>query len=270
MTSEAQALRAHLARVAILRTESSASVRQALISVRRAQVARFGGTYTDLLNDPRHAPAAHFFLSELYGDRDYTERDAQFSRIAGTLERLFPAKVMAVALRLAEVHALTEELDWAMATHWATTKLANSTEPNPAVDAEASSAPTPVRVAAHYAACWQLTARPSDRQRQLDDVLSLGRELADLVRTPGLRTALKLMRRPAQAAGLGELQRVLEQGFDAFKAMGTASHFLSAIHARESLWLTRLFAKNQAAARSELARCLSLPRAPAHPINADH
>lgn len=262
MTSEAQALRAHLARVATLRTQSSEPVRQALISVRRMQVARFAGTYTDLLHDPRHAPAAHFFLSELYGDRDYTERDAQFSRIAGTLERLFPAKVMAVALRLAEVHALTEELDWAMAAHWATTKPSKPTENTPRFGAEASTAFSPAHSAVHYATCWQLTARPTDRQRQLDDVLSLGRELADLVRTPGLRTALKLMRRPAQAAGLGELQHVLEQGFDAFKAMGTASHFLSAIQARESLWLTRLFSKNQAAARHELTRCLSLPHAP--------
>jgi ABC-type protease/lipase transport system fused ATPase/permease subunit len=41
------------------------------------------------------------------------------------------------------------------------------------------------------------------------------------------------MRGPAKAAGLAELQRFLESGFDTFKAMGGAREFLSNIGTRE-------------------------------------
>jgi hypothetical protein len=69
----------------------------------------------------------------------------------------------------------------------------------------------------------------------------MGWRLADVVGVPGLRMALRLMRRPAQAAGLAALQRVLEEGFDAFKSMGTADAFLNAIATREGAWLDALF-----------------------------
>lgn len=57
------------------------------------------------------------------------------------------------------------------------------------------------------------------RQRQLDVVLHLGHELNHLTRTLGLRMLLKMMRRPAAAAGLSSLQHFLEAGFDAFADM---------------------------------------------------
>ena len=50
--------------------------------------------------------------------RDYAERDAQFSRIAGAMQRLFPQQVVATAVALARLHALTEELDHAMGKAW--------------------------------------------------------------------------------------------------------------------------------------------------------
>ena len=49
------------------------------------------------------------------------------------------------------------------------------------------------------------------------------------------------MRKPARAAGLGELQRFLEAGFDTFKAMRGATEFLSLINERETLLVSTLF-----------------------------
>ena len=52
--------------------------------------------------------------------------------------------------------------------------------------------------------------------------------------TPSLlRGTLRMMRGPAAAAGLAELQHFLEQGFDTFKSMKGAQHFLGTVRQRE-------------------------------------
>lgn len=240
----ASALRAHLADVTRYReTVDSQGLGNALAAIRHMQVQRFRQTYADLLVDHRHARATHFFLAELYGAQDYSERDAQFARIAGAVERLFPDKVMALAVELAEVHALTEELDWRMASAWQALK------PPKRADAAA--------LARNYVMCWAHTGRPADRQHQLDAVLRMGWRLAEVVGVPGLRMALRLMRGPAQAAGLSALQHVLEEGFDAFKSMGKADAFLSAVNERESGWLATLFNAPEQATQ-QLAGALNL------------
>ncbi len=236
--SQAVILRQHLARVEQLRQEErSPAVQCAWQVVRRVQVQRFRATYADFLSNGRHAPAAQFFLSELYGQHDYSQRDAQFGRIAGAIERLFPPHVMRLAVQIAQVHALTETMDWAMATAWASSAhapplLAAQSTPHRPLAASA--------LAAGYIDAWRTVQRYDDRQRQLEAVLALGEQLTRVVRIAGLRTALKLMRRPAQTAGLSALQAVLEQGFDAFAAMGNTSAFLTGITDRETHWLATL------------------------------
>lgn len=236
----AHTLRAHLADVSRQREDiERLGLGDALAAIRHIQVQRFRLTYADLLVDPRHARATRFFLAELYGAQDYAARDAQFARIAGAIERLFPPKVMALAVELAQVHALTEELDCTMARCWRELKLPRQ--------------PKGPALARGYVACWARTGRPDDRQHQLDTVLRLGERLAEVVRVPGLRLALRMMRGPAHAAGLADLQAVLEEGFDAFKSIGEADTFLSAVRERESQWLDTLF-HHPDAATTQLAR----------------
>lgn len=55
------------------------------------QVRRFAGTYADRMESSTLGPAALFFLQALYSERDHSERDAQFGRIADTLQTMFPA-----------------------------------------------------------------------------------------------------------------------------------------------------------------------------------
>lgn len=231
MSTAVDTLRAHLAEVDHLRQAARTAppaMAQALAGVRSVQVRRFHATYADFLASTRHRQAAQFFLTELYGSHDYSERDAQFARIAGAIERLFPAKVMALALQLAEVHALTESLDWQLAQAWADqSPVAATAEPR--------------LLAARYLGCWRQVGRTADRDRQLDAVMALGWHLAEVVRIPGLRMALRLMRRPAHAAGLGALQAVLENGFDAFTSMGAPSGFLNEVQQREADWISHFF-----------------------------
>ena len=61
------------------------------------------------------------------------------------------------------------------------------------------------------------------------------------MRKPVLRSALALMRAPARAAGLGELQAFLERGFNAFRTMRGADTFLATIATRENALVDAIF-----------------------------
>jgi len=55
-------------------------VAAALPLLRRWQAQRLARTYADLAADKRHAPATAFFLSDLYGEHDFAERDREVDR----------------------------------------------------------------------------------------------------------------------------------------------------------------------------------------------
>ena len=212
--------------------------------IKRFQAQRFQATYSDLLYSPRYQTAARFFLHELYSDKDYAERDQQFARIAGTIAKMFPQSAVNTAAALAEVHALTERLDNAMAHAY----LARQTENNS----------TALRIdAARYIACWRQVADPAARNHQLQLVLALGESLDSLTRKPGLRTLLKMMHGPASAAGLASLQSFLEAGFDAFKTMRGADEFLKLIAQRETDWIKRLFDEDTVTCETKLTVLLA-------------
>ena len=206
-------------------TPSAASARPTagldaeVAALKAYQQARFARTHAGLLAHRRFGRAANFFLNELYGPQDFTQRDAQFSRIVPALVRLFPADTVATVESLAAVHALSERLDSAMAIH---------------LDGAA-----PTR--ASYARAWQATGEPAARARQIELVMQVGRALDRHTRSFVLRASLKAMRGPARAAGMGALQTFLEAGFEAFGAMGGAKEFLAAIEARETALARRLF-----------------------------
>jgi hypothetical protein len=145
---------------------------QALHTVKHMQAQRFSGTYQDLLHSASYAACANFFLEELYSAKDFAERDAQFARIAGALERSFPGQVVATAVALAELHNLTEELDLAMALNW---QLQPGFSPTHA-----------------YVLAWRAVGRREDRLWQIKTVLDIGQELGQLTRKPGLNFMLKM------------------------------------------------------------------------------
>jgi len=243
----ARQIRSAVAQVALLRqtTEADAALRTAVREVKRVQSTRFAGTYADLLAGGPYEAAARFFLVELYSDKDYAERDAQFARIAGAIEKLFPEQVAGTAVALAELHALTEGPDQGMSRAWV---------------ALVGGEPAPAR---RYVLAWREVGRRAEREEQLRVVLGIGQQMARLTRTAGLRMMLKMMRAPAAAAGLGALQRFLECGFDTFAAMARhrdgAEDFLAIIEMRESALMRLLFDADLVACETELARTLGQP-----------
>ncbi len=229
--------------VANLRQEhaANAALGRAVVEVKRFQSQRFEATYADLLTSPRYMKAAGFFLHELYSEKDYAERDQQFARIANTIARIFPAAVLGTAAAMANVHALTEALDDQMARQW----LAGRQGQSERLDA------------ADYIDAWRAVADAPARHQQLEVVMNLGSELNSLTRKPGLRTLLKLMRRPASLAGLSSLQVFLETGFDAFANMGGAEEFLGIVRQREAQWIRSLFEDERVACETALKHLLA-------------
>ena len=247
----AQKIRAAVAKVTLLRQASAErpELAAAVVTVKRFQARRFAGTYADLLAAGAYASAARFFLEELYSDKDYAERDAQFARIAGAIERFFPADVAETSVALAHLHAMTEDLDQAMARSWLDAPMLSG-------DLQGQ--------ATRYVHAWRQVDRRGDRSAQLDTVLGIGHEMARLTRLPGLRLMLKMMRGPASAAGLSSLQRFLETGFDTFAAMakrpGGAEAFLEIIRLRERALIDLLFDAELVACETELGRILGQAR----------
>ena len=192
---------------------------ESVVGLKSYQQRRFAGTYADLLSNLRYAPAARFFLDELYGPRDFSSRDAQFARVVPAMVRLFPAEIVRTVQTLADLHALSETLDTLMAR-----RLQGRT-----ID----------RLA--YVDAWQHVGDPVQRERQIALTLTVGSDLDRLTRKPLLRGALHMMRGPAKAAGLPALQAFLEVGFDTFKAMGGAAEFLSTVGLRERALAQALF-----------------------------
>jgi hypothetical protein len=194
-------------------------------AVKHWQHARFERTYADILASPRYGDAARFFLDDLYGPTDFTNRDTQFARIVPGLVRVFPAEIVATVATLAELHALSEQFDSAMA----------------------AALPAGVLDALRYGVAWRAVGRPDDRERQIRLMLRVGEALDRFTRSALLRHTLRLMRGPAHAAGLETLQAFLERGFDTFRAMKGAQPFLDTIAERERRLAAALFAGDDVA-----------------------
>ncbi len=215
-----ESLRRHLERLRELRgREAREGAPPRLPEVKAFQARRLAATYRDLASDPRYAPATAFFLGDLYGTKDFSARDEALLKIYPYMVRTLPASAVETAALAIEVDALSEEMD---------RLLADALDPGPLDEAS-------------YGRAWRRLGRRAERERQVELVDAVGRRLDRLVKRPIIRATLRLMRKPAQLAGLEELQRFLERGFEAFAHMDGADHFLATIARREGEVLNRLF-----------------------------
>ena len=233
VTPEAQRILRSLQAVAFERGNRAADNGFAarVAAIKQFQHARFAASYGDLLSHPRYGRAARFFLDDLYGPQDFAERDAQFGRVVPALVRLFPLDIVHTVSALAELHALSEQLDSAMAIR-------------------INGLPVDTEV---FGSAWRSVGRVSDREQQIALMLQVGTSLDGFTRKPLLRHSLRLMRGPAAAAGLAALQKFLETGFDAFREMQGAQTFLDTIATRERALAAALFAGTVPVAPAPLA-----------------
>ncbi|MET0656626.1 MAG: hypothetical protein ABW110_00510 [Steroidobacteraceae bacterium] len=184
------------------------------------QSHRLSRTYGDFLFHPRYRDALNFFVRDLYGPHDFSQRDRDLQRVLATWERALPDRALNAVRNALELEALTEALDVAV------------------LDALGHRVPDVVS----YAGAYRKADRRPDRQRQIWLILSAGRALNTLVGTPWVSGALRLARTPARLAGVHVLHDFLERGYRAFEKMGDAEELLRSIERRETRIMQRLFA----------------------------
>ena len=204
--------------------------RRALL--RDGQAARLARTHRDLLESRRFHDAAEFFLTDLYGPRDLSRHIEELRRILPVMTSVLPDSGLATVAHAMELNALSESLDAAMV--------------------ERLGEKAPEITDALYGEAYRAVGRAQDRERQIDLIALLGEALDKLTHIRFIGMTLKLMRKPAHLAGLGDLQAFLERGYAAFGAMrGGAGEFVSIIVARERAISRALFAGDDEALRRE-------------------
>lgn len=189
-------------------------------ALKRYQSARLGATHADLLAAPDSKQAARFFLQELCGASDVSGRDTDIERVLPTMRRVLPLHALQTLTQALLLDALTERLDSVMARALG----------------------TDFDEAAYVEAYRTVTTR-IDREQQLGLIEALGTSLAQLVNLPFLSVTLGLMRGPARLAGLGNLQRFLEDGFNGFKQVRQPRVFVATIVRRERAALQHIHAR---------------------------
>lgn len=196
-----------------------------LPALRRWQAARLARSFADLRADPRTGPATAFFLEDLYGDRDFSERDRDIARVAPLMARILPLDLLATLEKVVALGALSHAFDLRIAA-----RLEAAGVPPGGIDERV------------YADAYRAVGLGRLRRRQIEAIVGIGRTLDAAVHKPGVERLLKLSRLPARAAGLTMLQSLLERGFAAFRRLDGAGDFLQTIAAREERVRRRLLA----------------------------
>lgn len=187
-------------------------------ALKRYQSGRLGETHADLLANPNTHDAALFFLEELYGAHDLSQRDVDLERIIPTLQKMLSYESLHTITEAIVLDALSERLDSAMAR---------------VLGAQFSEG--------MYIAAYRTATTREDRERQLDLVQELGDSLVELVKIPLLAVTLTIMRGPAKLAGLGDLHLFLDRGFCTFKKMKKPGQFVETIVGRERQVMKKIY-----------------------------
>ena len=190
--------------------------------LREWQVRRLRTTHADLLADPQYGPGAEFFLTELYGPRDFSRRDADLLALFDFLRSFVPENAIRAMAYAVEVNELTHQLDGKLLQDLKAAGVGNAFTQEE----------------------YEEAYRQGDydaRLHQIDLIVMTGQELSRLRGTPLVGVTLRAARAPAYRLGWGELQEFLEAGYSAWANMKDPNFFLTTIQAREMAILNRIF-----------------------------
>ncbi len=193
------------------------------------QCERLGMTYTDFHGHKRYKAALDFFLTDIYGPKDFSQRDNDIERVYPIMVKVLSVPAIESLTQALELHTLSMGLDRQL-IDVLTGELGVELGP----DAHTL---TPEL----YAEGYRLCDNYDERQRQIQLAIDSALALEAAVKRRMLYATVKVARGPAKAAGFGELQSFLERGLAAFKKMKGSHRFLDALAAREQHVLEALF-----------------------------
>ena len=206
-------------------TQTPPPVDPQLEMLRRWQSQRLARTHRDLLNHPDYGKACRFFLSDVYGPRDFTQRDEDLLQVYRTVKSLLPPPIADTFELVIMLNELTLNLDNRLLQ-----ALVEELDVTNAITPEV------------YAEAYRLCDNFADRVRQIDLIVAIGRDLNRLVHRPFVGLTLRMAHQPAHWLGWGDLQDFLEHGYNAFKNLADAEGFLHIIEEREKRILDQIYA----------------------------
>ncbi len=214
---------------------SQPEVERRLAVLQHWQVARLRTTYADYAAQDRYRDTLEFFVTDLYGPHDYSQRNRDLGKVLHRFERVLSARAIDTLAMALQLELLSQELDLAM------------------LEVIADEAITELS----YMQAYRSVGRVDDRRQQIALIIGAGRALDDVVRNPAIGAALWAARLPARVAGVMVLHDFLHRGYQAFSVMQGAESFLTAVEQRETIIMNNLLAGSsdpfqwqQAAARA--------------------
>ena len=185
------------------------------------QCERLMVTYKTFLLNKRFHPAMMFFIDELYGPKDFSQRDDDIARIVPKMSKILPEKALQSLEKALHLNRLSVHLDYTLLQHLEDVNTVDSSS---------------------YSAAYHDSNNKAERTRQIDFIAALGQDLADVTNIIGIGMLLKMSRKPAQLAGFLTLHEFLEKGFNAFKKIGKVEDFINPIIETERDIMHKLFA----------------------------
>jgi hypothetical protein len=193
--------------------------------LRSWQSERLARTYAGFALNPRFKPALRFLLEDLYGARDFSQRNHDIQRLYELVRRIAPEPMIRPLILSVELHFLTERLDEQLLD-----VLVNRLGVTDAIT-------VPL-----YAEAYRLCDNYVMRVKQIELIYELGTLIDGIVRMPLSGAMLKLAKLSLEKGGWRELMAFMERGYNAFKAMRGGREFLDAVREREKRILDRIYA----------------------------
>lgn len=200
------------------------TLRQYRLALQIFQANRLRRDYSDLAAIAEYEPVGEFFFEEMYGPRDFGERDADAKRIQHVLHML-PGVHLHDVEQVLGLLDLTNRLD----QHLAELMLRQGT----GLDFDEAT----------YEACYREADNYDARLRQLNLIHSSTYTVFRLSRSHLLGVGLHRSRLLARLVGIEAGHTFLVKGYDALRGVSDITRFAETVHARELERLNRIYGK---------------------------
>lgn len=186
------------------------------------QTRRLRRDHQDLARRSEYRRLAEFLFTDIYGPRDFSERDRQMKSLTPLLRRL-PGLTSRDMVQIFQLLDFSDRLDELLVDQL----LVMGARPDFSEDT--------------YEEAYRMAGNHADRQRQLDEVRDVLLHVHRLARNMLLGPALDSSHLLANAAGLGEIHTFLQHGYHALRPVRNILSFVETVDIRERERLERIF-----------------------------
>ncbi len=201
------------------------TLKQYRLALQVFQSARLRRDYADLAEIPQYGEVGEFFFEEMYGPRDFTDRDTGARRLQHFLHIL-------PGVHLPDIEAILELLDMTnrLDAHLAELMMRREV----GLDFDELT----------YEQCYRAADNYDDRLRQLQLIDSCTHTVFRLSRSHLLGIALHRSRLVARLTGFEAAYNFLVKGYDAVRQADDVTLFAETVYRRELARLNRIYGRD--------------------------